>query len=231
MPLQYIALITGLLPLIFIHAVYLIAANTGYVDWCVPHLDGCTSISKTGREGLGHYVFKATIIPTSVFMMFYWLLLYQWLLKIGDSKSLSNQSLPWLGVLAGIFLIIYATALGTDGDFYRNLRRYGIIVFFSATFFAQLLTTWRISQVLKRTPGAVPRPIFNIKLGFATGQFFIGLVHLYGEFRLEGEAKDLLVNILEWNVTVLIMAYPIATYFAWRATGFKASLTVARGSG
>ncbi|MEM7263320.1 MAG: hypothetical protein AAF488_15130, partial [Planctomycetota bacterium] len=35
------------------------------------------------------YPFKATIIPTSVFMMFYWLLLYQWLLKIGDSKSLS----------------------------------------------------------------------------------------------------------------------------------------------
>lgn len=48
-PLWWLALAAALSPLLTIHDTFVIAAFEGYISWCIPYWDSCTSISRTGR--------------------------------------------------------------------------------------------------------------------------------------------------------------------------------------
>jgi hypothetical protein len=54
-----IALLCGLVPLLTVHVCYVLSASAGVIPTCSPYLDGCTSISATGRHGWGYVLFKA----------------------------------------------------------------------------------------------------------------------------------------------------------------------------
>ena len=62
MLIRWLPLFIGLVPLIGVHAAYLIAVDYGYLHLCVPYLDGCTSISATGRYPPASFLFKAVDI-------------------------------------------------------------------------------------------------------------------------------------------------------------------------
>ena len=51
-----VALVTAVAPIVFIHLTYLISAAQGYVPWCIPYIDSCTSISATGRHGIAFFL-------------------------------------------------------------------------------------------------------------------------------------------------------------------------------
>ena len=72
MSLNFLPLLTALLPALAINFCYLLAASQGHVPWCIPYLEGCTSISATGRQAPESYLFRALIIPTAVLLVFYW---------------------------------------------------------------------------------------------------------------------------------------------------------------
>jgi len=152
MPLKLIALLAGLIPLFAVHTVYLISAIFEQVPWCVPYLEGCTSISAAGRNSPANYVFRATMIPWAVVLMIYWTLVSKWLIAMVDQKGFLNRAILSLGIIAAVFLILYATALGSEGQIYRLLRRYGVIIFFAFTFLAQLLLLSRLKQHVDLPP-------------------------------------------------------------------------------
>ena len=52
-----------------------------------------------------------------------------------------------LGVVSAFALAVYATFLGTEGDIYRFLRRYGVIVYFGFGYLAQLALMRRALRV------------------------------------------------------------------------------------
>ncbi len=225
MSLKIFALIAGLLPIISVNVTYLIAAFFEQVSWCMPYLEGCTSISKTGRSGPSSYVFRATIIPWGIFLMIYWKLAYEWLLAIGDKKTLINQAILFLGIIAAIFLIIYATVLGSEGQIYRSLRRYGVIIFFAFTYLAQLLMVSRIHYLINRLH--LPHYIYSLKLGLCIMQLIIGLISLpIRAFYGGDDFNTYIENIIEWNFALMMSLYFIVTYFAWEATVFEAKFTV-----
>lgn len=70
-PLAYAA---ALLPLFAIHLCYVIAAAAGHVDWCIPYVHSCASISATGRKPAEFFVFKALMLPATVLIAAYWVL-------------------------------------------------------------------------------------------------------------------------------------------------------------
>ena len=117
-----ISLIIFLVPIITIDISYIISSFFGYVDWCLPIIDGCTSISKVGRYGISFYLYKILVIPSVILMMYFWLKVYLDIYK--------NVFLLLLSLVACIFLIIYLIALGVDGSIYRFMREVGIFVFF-----------------------------------------------------------------------------------------------------
>lgn len=44
-----------------------------------------------------------------------------------------------LGIIGAVFLVLYVTALGNEGEWYSWQRRYGVTLYFGGTSLAQLL--------------------------------------------------------------------------------------------
>ena len=226
MHLKTLALWTGLLPIITVHAVYLIAATYHLVDWCIPYLDGCTSISKAGRYNPANYFFKAGMIPAAILMIIYWKLTYEWLLSLGDKRNRYTLTLQYLGIIAACFLIVYVIALGSEGHFYRILRRYGVILYFSLTYLAQLLLAYRLQCLTRAHKVQLPSSIYKLQLGLWICLLTIGLLSIPLRAFFGGiDHNSRIDNILEWNFAIFMDLYFVISYFAWKATRFKAAFS------
>ena len=197
---------------------YLLSAQAGYVDWCIPHLTGCDSVSATGRHGWGFFVFKAMMMPAAGFMVIYWVLSYRWLSLVAVPARVDKVILA-LGLVGTLFLVLYVTFLGSSGDVYRAMRRYGTVVYFGCTYLAQLLFAKRIME-------NVTSPIVNWKYRLAIFMFVGGLAFaILANFF---EDDDFLQNISEWNFASALTIFPLLTWVLWRHTGFEVGFALNR---
>ncbi len=224
MNLSFVPLISAMLPGVAVHLCYLLAAYLGHVPWCFPYIDGCTSISATGRVSPENYIFRAAMIPTAVVMIVYWKLSYDWLKTIGSRMSKGNRVMLCLGVIACLGLIVYTTVLGSIGEIYRLQRRIGITLFYISTFLAQLIMTGQIAFAVKARPSLISAGTYRSLLAICAAISTLGIISLllwafYKEYyRIE--------DAFEWTLTLLILLHFFTTYFAWRDSGFKASFKV-----
>lgn len=204
----------GLIPLLVVHACYLISASADLVPWCFPYVDGCTSISRAARYGAANHLFKAVMLPYSVLLMAYWWLAAEWLRGFSPHAPRRRQILFVLGEIAALFLILYVTFLGVEGDTYQWLRRYGTTVHFSFTVLAQIL----LMSVLVRDP----RLSGLIRLGkfwLCALMLSLGLLSLV--LPLFVADPDAAHNAIEWSYWLLMIGYCPLTGLAWRATRFS----------
>lgn len=207
---QYLALMTGLLPIVAVHSTYLVSAAQGHVPWCFPYIESCTSISATGRHGVAFFLFKGTMIPAAILLMVYWYVSGKWLLLLGDSCEKTNLIVA-IGAIGAVFLIVYAVALGAPGDALRLQRRTGIIIYFTFTYMSQLLLVWRMGKV---APGA---PTRQWLFYFCAVTLVIGLSTL-----ILAAVKDNYEDYedaFEWVIALLIHLYFIVTWRSWTNTG------------
>ena len=195
-------------------ASFVLSAMGGYVDSCIPHLTGCDSVSAAGRHGWGYFVFKATMLPAAGMMMVYWVLCFKWLEQL-DRLQRIDRIILTLGLVGSLFLILYVTFLGSSGDVYRALRRYGTVVYFGFTYLAQLLLARRLQEL------ALPSPVVQWKVRIAVFMFFGGLA--FGTLANFFEDDDFLQNISEWNFASALTAFPLLTWLLWRHTNFTVS--------
>lgn len=212
MYIRLIPLITAILPTVAIHATYFISATQGYVPWCFPYIESCTSISATGRYGAAFYVFKGTIIPDAVILTLFWILCYRWLITLGDSQRLARL-IPIVGIVGAIFLIVYAVALGAAGDYFRLQRRIGIIVFFMFTYLGQLLLTWRLGKL------AFYDATRNWQLLLCYSLLAIGLTTIALDLTLDNYEDY--EDAFEWVAALLIHVYFLVIWRTWKNTDFK----------
>lgn len=221
-PLHVVPLVTGLLPIIGINASYLIAASVGHVPWCNPYLDGCTSVSATGRHPPEAFVFRATIIPVAVLLMLFWPLAVRWLRQLGDMARKTHLAILMLGVTAGVFLIVYATVVGEVGQHYRLQRQLGATIYFALTFLAQLILTRQI-VTLRRNDSTMPASPYAwgllapCLLMFAVGLLSVLLQLLWDDY-------DRVEDTIEWVFAMVMFLWFIPVFLAWRGTGFSARL-------
>ena len=210
--IRLIPLFTGLLPILLVHTTYLVSASEGYVAWCFPYIESCTSISATGRQGTAFFIFKVTMIPAAALQMIYWVLTYRWLKILGD-RSLATKAIMFIGVTAALFLVVYTVALGAAGDDFRLQRRIGIIIYFTFTFLAQLLLAWRVG-LLRRQDASLPllRMICYLLLG-------TGLLTLLLDSSIDNYAEY--ENAFEWLFALVIHIFFLVTWKTWRNTGFS----------
>src|SRR4051794_3390233 len=118
-------LLAGLLPLVGTVLAYSLSVRLGIVEACNPFLDGCTSISRAARHDLPNYLFRALVLPAAALQAISWLLCAAWLREVGAGATWKLRTLPLLGLAAAVFLVLYGTFLGTEGQAYRWMRRYG----------------------------------------------------------------------------------------------------------
>ena len=164
--------LAGVLPVAAVFVAYALNRYTG-TDLeprfiCNPYIDGCVSISRAVRSGPGLHLFRAVMLPCAMLLFISWAMVRDWLLCIDACRSRRAAAVFWLGAVGALFLVLYVTWLGTEGEWYRWLRRYGVTVYFGGTSLAQLLLVWVLWPQRGRLAGGRLRGLVDFSDGFET---------------------------------------------------------------
>ncbi|MBV1930825.1 MAG: hypothetical protein KUG71_03835 [Porticoccaceae bacterium] len=211
--LTWLALATGLLPVVVVHISYVASALGGYVPWCNIYVDGCVSISASGRHGFSYVFFKLGMIPAAALLAAFWWQCRLWLRRLGDHSNGIEWAMVVCGLLSATFLVLYTVYLGSRGEIYQFMRRTGVIVYFSFSYLAQLLLLARLQRLRLCGVLVLPDYVLRGKMTLAVGLMVFGLVSIpVGNFIPD---KDRLENIIEWWFALMMVSYYFFTWRAW----------------
>lgn len=207
LPLWPLPLLAAALPLLATHLAWWLSVRDGLAPACNPYLDGCLSISRAARHGLGNDLFRMAMLPCAPLQALCWVAATCWLRRDAPGAA---PTLPWLGVVAGVALALYATFLGTEGQAYELLRRYGNVIYFGSTGLA-LLVTLRALSWNRRAPAY--RALFVIALALLA----IGLSSVVVAYAVEEPGvRDDWRNVLEWHLGLWLTGIYAVLAWLWR---------------
>ena len=202
-------LIAFILPILTVLISYYLSIKFDYVQFCIPNIDGCTSISQVGRYPPINYFFK-TFMFIAIFIIFiYWKSNYT---LLSQNNSLFLYKITFLlGIFSVIFFALYIIFLG-EGDYYRFFRRIGIFIYIFFTVISELLLSisYKKNSYLFKND-----KIINFKFYFNLVLSTFGLILLplviykiidYPNFK----------NIVSWNYFILIQINFLITFFCWK---------------
>jgi hypothetical protein len=201
---RLLAWLAALLPLVASHAAYLISASLEAVPWCVPHLEGCTSISRAARSTApAILLYKSLLLPYSVLLVLFWWQAGRWLGEVAPDRRRTQRALLPLALVAGIATATYTAVLGTDGEAQAWIRRYAINIGFGFSVLAELMLAAAIARE-SRVPQALRRALVGVCLAMLA----LGVASIPLQFLVS--ARDAPVNAIEWTVGVLMLVfYPL----------------------
>lgn len=207
LPLWPLPLALAVLPLLAANLAWVISLRAELVPACVPHLEGCISISRAARHGLGNDLFRMVMLPCAALQALLWLAMEHWLHNQGRHPL---HLVAWLGLVAAAFLALYVTFLGTEGDVYRVLRRHGVIIYFAATYLALLISLHALAHK--------PRdPAYRPLLVVAVGMLALGLANVVVSLAVaDGELRSRIENVLEWQLGLWLTAMFALMAWRWR---------------
>ncbi len=215
-------LVAGLLPALATTIAFLISVSSGLIPSCNPYLDGCVSISQAARHGLSNHIFRALVLPGATLQALTWILCAQWLKSLDAAAGKYSYSLAWLGTLAGMFFVLYGAFLGTEGETYQWLRRYGINLYFGFTYLCMLLTSGRVFRLSQAGWLRVPLHLDRVLGVMCVLVMVYGLTNLFCKWLLsDTQLADRLENILEWHAASVFTLFFGALAWLWRRTGFR----------
>jgi len=195
------------------HLAWWLSVRAGHIPYCIPYLEGCTSISRAARHGLGNHLFRLMVLPCALLVGIHWWLAGRWLAGRGGG---GGTVMLVLGVLGALALAVYATFLGTDGEAYRFLRRYGVIVYFGCSYLAQLLF---LRQA--RASGPMNSASRTLMLAICVAMLILGMVHVVVAALIGGSGlQDRLENVFEWHLGVLLVCWFLVHARLWHQEGY-----------
>lgn len=193
-----------------------LSVREGYIEPCVPVLDGCASISRAGRHGLANAVFRLLVLPCALLVGLHWWLAARWL-------GPQARAVGWLGAVAALALAVYATFLGTEGETYRFLRRHGVVCFFGFGYLAQL-GFLRVARL------AAPRGVVRAMVAVSALMLLLGVANVAAGAMVDDPGlKDRVENALEWQLGWLLAGWYVLHAAWWRGMG--AQLLLRAGGG
>jgi len=217
----FFPLLLGLLPVTTVIVCYSLSAAGGHIPACIPLLEGCTTISSAGRYGISYLLFKAGMLPTAVLLTFFWPACRRWFLALGGTDSFGLRAMVSLGVIAAAFLVLYSVFLGSDGDIYRLLRRFGVTVHFSFSYLAQVLLLNRLWDSRREPSFHLPHYISSGMLAVSVLMLVLGLISIpVGE--IIADPGDRIINVIEWNFALLLFGWYLLLWLAWRVAARRA---------
>lgn len=203
MIIRILPLVTGLLPIIGVTFAYWISIRAGTLPSCMPLLDGCTSISATGRYVPGSTPFAAALFPQAGFLALLWWLSAQWLRQVAPAAR-SARIIVISGITGAVALVLYVVFLGTKQPFYEFMRYFGIYFYFLGTAISQLLLTLAMS----------PSRLRRTMLWVIVTPFVLGVLNLIQKTIFS--APNNIQNRVEWTAALLMQVWFVLLYFEWR---------------
>ncbi|AUD79341.1 hypothetical protein CW740_08810 [Kangiella profundi] len=220
---HHIAWLVCLIPIIAAHGAFFIGLWQGVANECVPYFEGCTSISRAARNGDAIFLFRGLMMPTAAFLIIFWYLQSIWL------KQMTQKPHPVvfiLGNIGAVFLVLYADFLGTEGDFYEFMRRYGITFYFAMTILAQMLSI----RSLKKVKGTLDRKIkryLSIQFVLIAIYWVLGIANVV--IKATGVSwVDQSENIIEWHFALYMSFFFGLTAMMWKRSGFEFQFRINR---
>ncbi|GGK04712.1 hypothetical protein [Luteimonas terricola] len=222
-PVWPLPLAIAALLVVAVHLAWGLSVRDGHVPACIPYLEGCTSISRAARHGLGNHVFRLMVLPCTALLALHWWSSARWLALRGALRG--GGWLLALGVAAAVALAVYATFLGTEGAAYRFMRRYGVIAYFGASYLAQLLFL-RMGRAVDAPGGRLQTAMVAIcGLMLALGVGNVAASALVADPLL----KDRIENVLEWQLGVFLVAWYLLQAWLWHRSGYRLGLVLGPG--
>jgi hypothetical protein len=208
MRISTVAVLAGLLPIVAANTAFLVNIHTG-LEGCFPYWEGCYSVSRGIRSGPGLLLFKILALPAAATMAWCWILTTRWLDR---NHGFSGSYETWaarLGVAGAAFFLVYSLSLGTEGELYRWMRRYGVVFYFAFTGLAHLFLaskTWNRRSGLMNGILVVPIAAY---LGVTTLMWLLGVGSAFKRKIIDNpDYLDRVENVLEWNFALaLSMAF------------------------
>ena len=208
---RVLPLIVGLVPFIGVSAAYSLGVRAGAIPDCIPYIDGCTSISSTGRYMPGSLPFRAALFPQAAFLIFLWWSAAAWLRA--QDRGRYSAAIQFSGITGGVALIVYVTFLGTRTEFYEVMRQFGIYLYFLGIVVAQVLFTLAIR----------PSRIRTAMIAVVSAPWMFGIGNLVQKAVIETENN--IENRIEWIVALLMQAWFLLLYLLWRREGIQVRVT------
>ncbi len=215
-PLWPLPLCIAVLFLAAVHLAWWLSVQAGTIPSCNPYWDGCTSISRAARHGIANHLFRLVVLPVAGLHLLNWWLASRWL-RVDDRRDCQAGLLLAFGAVSAAALALYATFLGTQGEAYQLLRRYGITLYFGCGFLAQLLLL-RLAARESKLParlGLALRLVCAAMLLLGVGNV------LAGALLAEEAARDRVENALEWQLGLLLVAWFALQSRLWKRVGFS----------
>ena len=210
-----LALFIVLLPLLASNGAFLLSANAGLVPWCLPYLDGCSTISQAGRSGDTIFYYRALVFPYAVLLMLFWSYSIKWLDSLYGYRTKAAHVTFWLGLAGSIGLLVYIDYLGTTGEMNELLRRTGAALYFVLIPLAQTVMLYLHYQVLRKVPANTIDPgVLRYQLTIVLLMLMIAVASVI-LVAMEKDSYEI-QNIVEWNFSLLINLYSAGMIFLWK---------------
>ena len=213
--IRVVALICFILPIVTVIISYIASIKLNLVPACIPNFEGCTSISRAGRNVPVKYFFKPMMYLYSFILFLYW---YKFL-KILDNFKISEKKFSFFSFFSVIFLILYIIFLG-EGKIYEFFRRIGIYIYIFFTVITQFLISKKLFFIQKKIKKFFK--IKFIKLNFFLTLFLVlsGIIVL-PILTIKINNFPEIKNIISWNYFMLIQLYFIFSLFSFKIRYFK----------
>ena len=209
--IRYLSWIVFILPLFTVVISYVVSVKLNLVSFCIPNIDGCTSISRVGRYEPVKYFFKPSMYLFGVFLLLYWRENFLKLrLLINNNSQLLLTYI--VGTISVLFLFLYIFFLG-ESNIYRFFRQIGIYIYIFFTVVAQLLLA--IQYIKLKNEKRLNYKFVKFKLLLSILLISFGIIVL-PILVTKIESFPEIKNIISWNYFLFIQIYYLITFFCWK---------------
>ena len=206
--LRVLALICFILPTSTVIISYIASVQFNLVESCIPFFEGCTSISRVGRNLPVKIFFKPTMYLYAFFLFLYW---YKFLEKLKNFE-VKEKKYYLLAFFSVVFLILYITFLG-EGKIYNFFRRVGIYIYIFLIVISQFLISKKLYLIREKINKNFI--IKFIKINYFLTLFLVlsGLI-LLPLLLIKIDNFPQIKNIISWNYFTLIQLYFLFSFFS-----------------
>lgn len=195
-----LATAAAVLPFVTFNTTYLIASSLGHVPECFTYLEGCTSVSSTGRQLPETVLFKAGVLTLALVLAVHWHRAANYLQPLGLSSG-GARALRSIAYVSSIALSIYAITLGLPDQQFGTLRRIGTHGFAFSSWILQI--TFVVLYRPCRT--AATEATWRWLAVICSALLLVGLASELA--KLSGMPRKTTNNIAAWNAFLVLTAF------------------------
>ena len=210
--IKYLSLVVFALPILTVIISYVISVKLDLISFCIPNIDGCTSISRVGRYEPVKYFFKPFMFLFGVLLFIYWRENFLKLKLFKENKLLLITFI--IGIISVIFLFLYIFFLG-ESNIYRFFRKIGIYIYIFFTIIAQLLLAIQYFKLKNTANKFLNKKFIKYKLIFSVFLISFSIIVL-PILLIKIEHFPEIKNIISWNYFLCILCiqlYYLITFF------------------